>query len=262
MDPREAWSQGDIVALGELLEDAAYHLADLGRVGPEMRVLDIGTGSGNVAYLCARRAAEVSAVDVTDVWFDHVQQRASAGNVSVDLRLGRAEDLPFQDDTFDRVLSCFAMIFAPDHDAAAREAVRVCRPGGAIAFTAWRPDSPGSKALQRLRPYLPEPEGGWPQSDRWGDEDHVRDRFAAYDVTWGFHPGAVELRYPSPGDYLDHLTRASGPFVMVRAALEEAGTWDQARDDVIGALAEANEAADGSFALDLPYHLAVGLVPE
>ena len=253
---------GNYVEVGKLLEEPAEQLAALARVEPGVTVLDVGTGSGNVALACAGRGAEVTAVDLTDAWFDEARRRADADGVTVTWDVGDATDLPYADDHFDRVVSSFAMIFAPDHDAAAREVARVCRPGGVIAFTAWRPGASTGRAFERLRARLPEPPGGWPPpAERWGEEAYIEDRFGSSVVDWGFHDGALRFRFDSLDAYAAFLLENSGPLIAAREVLEADGNWDDAFAELVGALEESNESGDGSFAATQAYLLAVGHLP-
>ncbi len=136
---RQVWAESDYPPVGRLLEPGARQLVDAVGVTDGQRMLDVATGSGSVAALAGQAGAPVVDIDIIDAWFDEARARASMTGVDLDLRLGDAEDLPVDDESFDVVLSSFGAIFAPRHDAVASELVRVCRPGGVIALTAWPP---------------------------------------------------------------------------------------------------------------------------
>jgi ubiquinone/menaquinone biosynthesis C-methylase UbiE len=147
---------------------APIHDDLVARVAPAVgeRWLDVGTGTGEVALRAARSGADVTAVDISDALLDIA--RAKAGAASVTWELGDAQSLRFDDASFEGVVSCFAVIFAPNPEAAAGELARVCRPGGRLGVTAWRPEDAPHAIYQRFAP-----NESYATADEWGKESRV-----------------------------------------------------------------------------------------
>ena len=138
---RAVWSAGKWDRVADYVAATGPKLLDSVGVEEGMRVLDIGTGSGgSVSIPAAQRGADVVGSDISDVHFDAARARAEAAGVEVEWVEADALDLPFDDGSFDRVLSTFGHMFAPDHARAASEMVRVTKPGGVIGFCAWTPE--------------------------------------------------------------------------------------------------------------------------
>lgn len=255
---RRAWEAGDYRQVAARLQAAAPLLVQEAGVQPGGRVLDVATGSGSVAVAAARAGAHVVAVDHTAAWFGDARQRAREAGVDVDWQLGDAEELPVPDGAFDAVLSSFGAIFAPRHEVVARELARTCRPGGTIAFTAWTSDSPSAGIFTALSRYLPDPPPFATPFVRWGDPDHVRRLFAPHGVRFRFRTSTLTWEFPSGEAVMAWMLENSGPFIAGRGALEELGRWDDAEAAWRSAIAEANEATDGTARFTLAYLIAVG----
>jgi SAM-dependent methyltransferase len=160
---RATWAAGDYAAVAEHIDDAPPRdLLARVDVQPGQDVLDVATGTGNVAIRAAAAGAQVVGLDLTPELFDTARRRAAQLDVTVDWVEGDAEDLPFEDDRFDRVLSTFGVQFAPRHEIVARELVRVCRPGGRIGLVNWTPGRADRRAVRHRRGAL----GGLPRRDR------------------------------------------------------------------------------------------------
>ena len=196
-------------------------------------------------------------MDITDAWFEEARHRANAAGVSVDLRLGDAEALPVEDGSFDLVLSSFAAIFAPRHDVVTSELVRVCRDGGTIAITAWTPDGASNIVVSPLIESLPPPPDYASPSIMWGDPDHVRALFAAYDVTLHFERLAFPVNFRDVGAFESFLFENSGLLMAARRRLKELGRWDQAHHAMAEAIDQTNEADDGSYRVNWDFLLTV-----
>lgn len=255
---RQAWEQGDYRQVAGRLEPAARLLVREADVQPGQRVLDVATGSGSVAIAAAQQGAQVLGVDHTAAWFDDARRRARDAGVDVSWQLGDAEKLPVEAGSFDAVLSGFGMIFAPRHDVVAGEVARACRPGGTVAFTAWAPDSPSAEMFTTLADYLPEPPVFVRPFIRWGDPDHVRTLFATHGVSFRFRTDTLTWEFPSDDAVETWLLTNSGPFIAARRTLSELGRWEDARAALREAIAEANEATDGTSRVTLGYLIAVG----
>ena len=112
-----------------------------GDLKPGHRVLDLGTGTGSVAVAAAGLvgpAGKVTAVDISPDMLALTRRRlVESGHTNVDLREGRAEQLPVDDGSFDVVLASLSLMYAIDRAAAAREIRRVLRPGGRFVAAVW-----------------------------------------------------------------------------------------------------------------------------
>jgi ubiquinone/menaquinone biosynthesis C-methylase UbiE len=183
------------------------------------RVLDVAAGTGNVAIRAALAGANVVASDLTPEHFDAGRRAARQAGVNVEWIEGDAEALPFGDAEFDAVTSCFGAMFAPDHQAAARELLRVCRPGGVIGMMNFTPDGAGGDFFRVLGSYAPPPPPGAIPPLAWGTENHVRKLFGegVRPLTTTRHE-YVETA-ASPREYFDLFAHTFGPMVAIRASL-------------------------------------------
>ena len=177
---REFYGAGEYYGLSAVLAPAADALVELTGVGAGDRVLDVGAGDGNVAIAAARRGAQVVASDLAPAQVERGAARTEREGVAVEWRVADFEELPFADDSFTHVLSAFAAGGAPEPGTATREMFRVCAPGGAVALTAWPPDSFMSELADAVRAAVP---ADFPFPDPptdWGVEDVARERFAPH----------------------------------------------------------------------------------
>lgn len=244
---REIWSDGDYPPVGRLIEPGARILVGAVGVTDGQQVLDVATGSGSVAVLAGHAGAQVVGIDITDAWFDEARARAAAAGVDIELRLGDAEDLPVDGDSFDLVLSSFGAIFAPRHHVVASELVRVCRPGGVIALTAWTPGGSNDTVFAPLTTRLPAPPEFVTPFIRWGDPAHVRKLFASTDVTLSFEHHDFEVEFPSVEAFQAFVFETSGGFMRARQILQELGTWEQAYAEFQAAIEATNEVEDDRY---------------
>jgi SAM-dependent methyltransferase len=141
---------------------------------PGERVLDAATGTGAVAILAAQRGAEVIGMDLAPVLIETARERQEEEGVSIQFEVGDAEEMSYEDATFDVVTSTCGVMFAPDHPAVAGELARVTKPGGRIALACWTPDGGLAQMFGMMRPFLPPPPEGVGSPFAWGDEEHVR----------------------------------------------------------------------------------------
>jgi SAM-dependent methyltransferase len=258
------WATGHYPSVAERLAPAATRLVAAAGVAPGDLVLDVGTGSGSVAIAAARAGAWAVGLDHTDAWFPTLRASADDGGVQVALVVADAEDQPWRSGAFDVVLSSFAHIFAPDHEAVAGQLARACRPGGTVAFTAWE-----RRAGTAVTPFeivnrellaigIGPGAAGAASPQAWGDPDHIAACFAGTGVRLAVEREAVRWTFPSEEAFSEFLVTASGPYIMAREALRAAGRWDAVWAEVREANRRWNLAIDGSFAIELPYVVAVG----
>jgi SAM-dependent methyltransferase len=143
------------------------------------RVLDVATGTGEVALRAARLGAYVTGLDLAPALLEQARAKAEHDGLEIDWVEGNAERLPFDDGTFDVVCSNFGVIFAPDVEAAARELGRVCADGGRLGLSTWKPN----EGLHRIYAILEE-DGGTEPAEEWGLENRVRELLGAdFDLT-------------------------------------------------------------------------------
>ena len=135
--------------------------------------LDVATGTGAVARLAAREGADVTGLDLAPDLIATARAANDVDALSIRYDVGDAESMPYDDASFDVVSSTFGVMFAPDHEAAARELARVCRPGGKLGLACWREESGAGDMFRVMRPFQGAPPAGIGNPFAWGDEDHV-----------------------------------------------------------------------------------------
>lgn len=255
------WATGDYPAVGARLREASVEvgkaLTAAGIVTGD-RVLDVGVGSGNTSTEAALTGASVTGIDLSDAWFGAARQQFAEHGVEVDLAIGTVEDLPFDDGTYAAVTSCFAHIFAPQHDRAAREMGRVLAPGGTLVVATWN-DHDIDDGFSSLRAYLGEPPEGVGTPDQWGDRAYLAERFAAGGVevhTVVEH--LIDWSFPSRQAVVDFLFTVSGPWMMMKDRLVASGQWHEAEATLHEALERANRRDDGTYGRTMPYLVAIG----
>ena len=145
-----AWSSGDYARIGTTLQIVGETLAEAMDLPPDSKVLDVAAGNGNATLAFARRWYEVTSTDYVERLLDQGRSRAEAEALSVTYRVADAEQLPFENETFDAVVSTFGVMFAPDQPKAAAELMRVCRRGGTIGLANWTPGGFHRASLQEL----------------------------------------------------------------------------------------------------------------
>ncbi|MEI7055566.1 methyltransferase domain-containing protein [Nocardioides sp. CCNWLW239] len=173
---RAMWGLGNYARVAdELIPELGQVIVEACEIGPGDHVLDIAAGTGNAAIPAALAGAEVTASDLTPELLEIGQSQAeAAGADSITWRVADAEALAFDDGAFDVAMSCVGIMFAPFHEKAAGELLRVVRPGGRIGLVSWTPEGFIGQMFATMKPFMaPPPEGAQPPP-RWGDETHVR----------------------------------------------------------------------------------------
>ena len=150
------WASGDFAVIGTTLQIVGELLCEGVDLRAGERVLDVAAGNGNATLAAARRFASVTSTDYVPALLERGRRRAEAEGLDVTFEVADAEALPYPDASFDVVLSTFGVMFAPDHEQAASELMRVCRPGGRIGLACWTPHGLPGTALSR----------GWPGTCR------------------------------------------------------------------------------------------------
>jgi SAM-dependent methyltransferase len=254
---RKMWSSGNWPEIASHIQPVADELVERIDVREGQDVLDIGTGSGNVAIRAAERGARVTGSDITTEMFEAARARAAEAGVEVEWVEGDAADLPFDDDSFDQVLSVFGWMFAPRHQDAADELVRVCRPGGVIGLCAWTPEGVNGRMLKLVGSALPPPPPEVQSPILWGSEDHVRELLDGKGVELEFERAMAEWEWDSAEGWISFCEEKLGPTIAAKSVLEPEGRWDDMKSQLIEMFSEYS-ADDGSLRASAEYLRTIG----
>ncbi|MFF7868966.1 class I SAM-dependent methyltransferase [Streptomyces qaidamensis] len=245
---RAMWAQGDYPSLAaEVIPELGAILVEACGVRSGLRVLDVGAGSGNAAIPAALTGADVVASDLTPELFEAGRRVAEKQGAHLTWQEADAEALPFGDAEFDTVLSCVGVMFAPHHQQAAGELVRVCRPGGTIGLLSWTPQGFIGRMFAAMKPYAPPPPPGAQPPPLWGDEDHVRallgDRVT--DVSAERRTVRVD-RFETPEMFRDYFKERYGPTISVYKNIAGEPERTAALDGALVDLARDGDQGTGS----------------
>ncbi len=216
------WASGDYSAIAARIPVISELLVDAADLHSGARVLDVAGGSGNTALAAARAGCRVVSLDYVPSLLERGRQRAAAEGLDVEYVEGDAQAMPFADGAFDAVISVVGVMFAADQEAAARELLRVCAPGGTIALANWTPEGFIGGLFRTIGAHVPPPAGISPPP-LWGTEERVRELLG---------PGVRELatrrrrftfRFDSPRHFTDFFREQYGPTLKAFAALEQEG---------------------------------------
>ena len=207
---RAMWASGDFAVIGATLQIVGELLTEAADVCALHNVLDVAAGSGNATLAAARRFASVTSTDYVPALLERGRLRAEAeGFDNVRFEVADAEELPYQDGRFDVVLSTFGVMFAPDHQRAAAELMRVCRPGGRIGLASWTPGGFVGELLRVVAHYVP-PAAGVASPFLWGTERYVHELFK--DAAGIEHSTRTfAFRYRSPEHWVEVFRNCYGP---------------------------------------------------
>jgi ubiquinone/menaquinone biosynthesis C-methylase UbiE len=170
------WASGDFSIIGTTLQIVGETLCEAAELDAGSKVLDVACGNGNAALAAAHRFCRVVGLDYVPALLERARERAAAERLPLELVEGDAEQLPFPGASFDAVLSTFGVMFAPDQARAARELVRVTRPGGKIALASWTPEGFVGRMLVTVSKHVPPPPGV-ASPVYWGNEERLRELF-------------------------------------------------------------------------------------
>jgi SAM-dependent methyltransferase len=222
---QKTWSEGDFSMVGGIITIVGEELAEAADVIPDERVLDVACGSGNTTIPAARRAwGNTVGLDYVPELLERGRERAAAERVDIEWVEGDAENLPFDDASFDVVLSSFGVMFAPNHQKAADEMLRVCKPGGRIGMANWVPDGFVGEMFQTIAQHA-QPPPGVQSPILWGTEDHLRELFGDGISSLQAERTAVKQRFRSADHWLEFFRTYFGP---TKVAFERVGKEGEA----------------------------------
>jgi SAM-dependent methyltransferase len=245
--------------MARLQDERAAALADrvrtfLAATGDE-HALDVGCGAGALALALAPIVADVVGIDRVPELLALGRERAPANVAFVE---GDAEALPFADESFDRVLSVFGVMFAPRQKVAAAELARVCRPGGSVVVANWTPGGFFGHVFASMAAHLP-PAAGVDSPALWGDERHIR-KLLGGQLLLAQELRHVDIRPPSRDAMAALFNHAFGPFVMARKALGDE-RFEAVLDDFRALIAQFDSGEDAEPLIRAEYLLTVAHRP-
>ena len=221
---RQGWAH--FAPLEAMTTPTAVRLVRHAGVRAGQRVLDVVCGTGVVAVTAARLGARVTGLDLTPALLERARENSAIAGIEIDWHEGDVEDLPFENATFDAVLSQFGHMFAPRPDVAITEMLRVLKPGGTIAFSTWPPELMIGRTFAMVGRYMPPPPPGVSPPHLWGDPNVVRERLTAGVRDLAFDTGRMYVPTLSPQHYRQHLEQTAGPVLKL---VESLSTKDPAR---------------------------------
>ena len=214
------WSSGDYAVIGTTLQIVGEMLSEAADIRSVDTVLDVAAGNGNATLAAARRFASVVSTDYVPGLLERGRRRAEADGLrGITFEVADAEQLPYPDATFDVVLSTFGVMFAPNQRQAARQMMRVAKPGGRIALASWTPAGFIGQMLRTVGAHVAPPPG-IASPVLWGTEAHLHDLFV--DGSRIRHAKRTfAFRYRSAEHFVDVFEEFYGPVHKAFQALGE-----------------------------------------
>jgi ubiquinone/menaquinone biosynthesis C-methylase UbiE len=252
---RATWEAGDYASLSPRIADVGELVATRAGIARGMSVLDVACGTGNAAIRAARAGARVTGLDLAPKLLEQGRAKAESEGVRIEWVEGDAEELPFEDASFDRVLSTFGHMFAPRHRQVAGEMVRVCRPGGTIVTATWTQEGIFGPMSAAAAPFMPAPPEYASPPVLWGSEDYVREMFGSAATAFEFERHVNWQEAASLEEYADLFMERFPVMVTARAMLGE--RFPELRERIVAIWRDANEAKDGSLSLPQEYLLSI-----
>ncbi|WP_442954794.1 class I SAM-dependent methyltransferase [Pelomicrobium sp.] len=249
---KATWMAGDYGHFAKYLEPGALEFLARIPIEPEVRMLDVGCGAGQIAIPAARAGARVTGVDIATNWIEQARARARAEGLDVRFDEGDAEMLPYEDASFDLVVSLIGAMFAPRPERVAAELVRVCRPGGRIVMANWTPEGFVGLMFKIIGKHVPPPPL-MPPPVKWGDEATVRERLSNGVAQLQLKKRLYPIHYPfPPSEVVEFYRTYYGPINRAFATLD-ATRQAALRSDLEQLWSEHNRATDGTTYYEAEY---------
>jgi len=255
------WGSGDYPVMVEtFLLPLGPRLVEACGIGPDMKVLDVAAGTGNAALRAAAAGADVVASDLTPRLLKAGRKRAEVEGLELQWQEADAEHLPFEDASFDVVMSSIGVMFAPHHRAAAEELLRVCRPGGTLGLLSWTPEGMIGDLFRTMGPFAAPPPPGAQPPPLWGSEEHLAELFGDRLSFRTQRRESLEITaFAEARDYGSHFKAYYGPTISARANAERNGLADEFDTALDEFCDRWNQGEDGPARFEKEYLLSVGV---
>jgi SAM-dependent methyltransferase len=249
---RATWMAGDFGEIAKIIAQGGDEFVDNLDIKPGMKVLDVACGTGNTAIPEAKKGADVTGVDIASNLIEQARARAEAEGVKAKFEVGDAEDLPYEDGSFDAVVTMFGAMFAPRPDVTAAELKRVCKPGGFIAMANWTAEAFTGDMFKTNARHVPPPPGMAPPL-QWGNEEIIRERFGEGISDLKLNRRKIMFQYPfGPEEVVEHFRKFFGPTQKAFESLDGVAQ-DALRKDLVDLWTKHNQATDGTTKVESEY---------
>lgn len=249
---RATWSSGDFGEIAKFLATEAEIFINRLGLKPGSKVLDVACGTGNLALPAARLGANVTGVDIAPNLVEQARANAAREGLQAQFDEGDAEALPYDDASFDTVVTMYGAMFAPRPDVVASELLRVTKPGGRIAMGNWTPAGFIGQMFKVVATHVPPPPG-MTSPVLWGKDDVVRERFGNGVSKIETTPRIVKFAFPfSPAEVVEHFRIYYGPTNKAFGALDE-NKQAALRKDLEELWTKHNDRTDGTTSADCEY---------
>lgn len=245
------WASGDFAIIGTTLQIVGELLAEAVDVRAGERVLDVAAGNGNATLAAARRFARVVSTDYVPHLLESGAERARAEGLDIQFPVADAEELPFDDGSFDVALSTFGAMFTPEPSKAAGELIRVVRSGGRIGMANWTPEGFIGQLFRVIGAYVPPP-AGVQSPALWGTEPRIVELFGSAATDIRCVRRDFKFRYQSAAHWIEVFRNFYGPTHKAYGALDPA---KQARlsEDITALLERLNVGGANSLVVPSEY---------
>lgn len=249
---RATWISGDFGQIARVLASEAEEFIKRLGLQPGSKVLDVACGTGNLALPAARLGADVTGIDIAPNLVEQARANAAGEGLNARFDEGDAEALPYEDASFDAVVTMYGAMFAPRPDLVAAELKRVTRPGGRIAMANWTPGGFIGQMFKVVGAHVPPP-AGMPSPLLWGKDDVVRERFGDGISKVETKPRNVAIAFPfSPSEVVEHFRVYYGPTYKAFGSIDE-NKQAALRKDLEELWTNNNQATDGTTSVDAEY---------
>jgi SAM-dependent methyltransferase len=251
---KATWVAGDFGQIAQAYAQGAAEFIERLDLKPGEKVLDVACGTGNTALPAARAGTIVTGVDIAPNLLEQARQRAILESLNCEFDEGDAEALPYEDGSFDVVVTMFGAMFAPRPEKVAAEMVRVCRSGGKIAMANWIPTGFIGNMFKITSSYVPPPPN-MPSPVLWGDPVMISERLKDGVADLQIHRQIVTFDFPfSPQETVEHFRKYYGPTQKAFDNLaENQDQQDSLRHDLERHWEEHNLATDGTTRVNSEY---------
>jgi len=245
------WASGDYAKVGSTLQITGEQLCESMGLTAGASVLDVAAGNGNASLAAARRFCQVLSTDYVPELLQKARVRAEAEGFPMEFQTVDAENLPFQDRSFDNVISTFGVMFAPDQAQVAKELIRVCKPVGKIGLSNWTPDSFIGELFKVIGKFIAPPPG-ISSPALWGSEAFIHAHFSSDTESIAMTEREFHFVYQSPQHWLDVFRRFYGPTHKAFEAFDENKQRELA-GEILELIGRFNQAQDGTMRVPSTY---------